>query len=178
MIIDLTDQMSVESVKLYCKKENILRVGITSGCFDIFHYYHLIYLERCKHLCDVLIVGVDSDRSVKEIKGHQRPIINERHRLAIINSLKCVDACFILDNLNQFGTICETFIQKKEYGLVFRNQEWEDREDEVEIGRSNAHVIIVPDVEELSSTSETIKKIQKRKYEQHADYIKSDRNNE
>ena len=159
MIIDLTDQMSVEAVKLYCGKETVLRVGITSGCFDMFHFLHLHYLQRCKQLCDVLIVGVDSDRKVRDDKGEERPIVNERHRLAIINALKCVDACFILDSLDKLGDICDTFIRKKEYGYVFRNQEWEGRESEVIVGNSNARVIIVPDVEDTTSTTELINKI-------------------
>ena len=67
-----------------------LVVGITSGCFDLFHYYHLKYLERCKALCDFLIVGVDSDELVMANKN-KTPMIPEHHRLSIINSLRCVD---------------------------------------------------------------------------------------
>ena len=160
MIVDLTDEMSVLATKLYCGKEDVLNVGVTSGCFDALHYYHLVYLQRCKQLCNVLIVGVDSDRKIREEKGETRPIVNERHRLSMVNALKCVDACFILDSLPQFGEICDMFIRGKEYGRVFRNQEWVGREDEVVTGSSNARVIIVPDIEELLSTSDMVKKIQ------------------
>lgn len=160
MIVDLTDPMSVDAVKLYCEKPDVLRVGVTSGCFDSLHYYHLVYLLRCKQMCNVLIVGVDSDRKIRDEKGEDRPIVNERHRLAMVNALKCVDACFILDSLDQFGDMCNTFIRKKEYGLVFRNQEWLGREKEVITGQSHARVVIVPDIEELTSTSEMVKKIQ------------------
>lgn len=160
MIVDLTDPMSVEAAKLYCSKPDVLRVGVTSGCYDSLHYYHLVYLLRCKQLCDVLIVGVDSDRKIQDEKGDDRPIVNERHRLAMVNALKCVDACFILDSLDQFWDMCTTFIHRREYGYVFRNQEWIGKEKEVVVGDSEARVIIVPDIEELTSTSEMVRKIQ------------------
>jgi cytidyltransferase-like protein len=160
MIIDLKDPVSVEAARLYCGKNGVLRIGITSGCFDTFHYYHLIFLERCKQLCDMLLVGVDSDRRISETKGPDRPVVNERHRLTIVNALKCVDACFILDSLPQFAKICDLFIRNKEYGLVFRNQDWAGKEDEVEVGNSHARVVVVPDIEELTSTSDMIQKIE------------------
>lgn len=68
-------------------------VGLTSGCFDLVHFYHLRYLERCKSLCDILIVGVDSDLLVYANKN-KYPVIPEHHRLTMIDALKCVDIAF------------------------------------------------------------------------------------
>jgi cytidyltransferase-like protein len=166
MIIDLIDQMSVGSATLYCNRSNLgMKVGITSGCFDTLHYYHLIYLMRCKQFVDVLIVGVDSDRKIRSEKGKLRPIVNERHRLAMVNALKCVDACFILDDLEQFAHVCNLFItnaRREENAFVFKNQEWLGKEEDVIVGNTDAQVVIVPDIEELTSTSEMIKKIEKQ----------------
>jgi cytidyltransferase-like protein len=159
MIIDLTDPMSIEAAKMYCNKQDVLWVGVTSGCFDLLSYYHLIYLLRCKQACDVLVVGVDSDRKIRDEKGADRPIVNERHRLALVNALKCVDGCFMLDSLDQFGNVCATLIRKKEYGLIFRNQEWAGREKDVVTGGSGARVVIVPDIEEITSTTDMVKRI-------------------
>jgi len=66
-------------------------VVFTNGCFDILHYGHIAYLEKAKSLGDILIVAVNSDSSVKKIKGRQRPIIPLKDRIRVISSLECVD---------------------------------------------------------------------------------------
>jgi len=74
------------------KKKN-KKIVFTNGCFDILHYGHLRYLEKAKELGDILIVGVNSDSSVKAIKGKGRPINRCRDRMALIAGLQCVDYC-------------------------------------------------------------------------------------
>lgn len=66
--------------------------GYASGVFDLFHYGHVNYLRECRSLCDVLIVGVDSDERVRYYKGAGRPINPESERMA--NVAKEVDYCF------------------------------------------------------------------------------------
>ena len=73
------------------------KVGFTSGSFDIFHSGHLEYLEEAREKCDFLVVGVNSDRSVREYKGSRRPIISEEDRIRLIAGLACVDLCFLFD---------------------------------------------------------------------------------
>jgi cytidyltransferase-like protein len=70
-----------------------MRIGYTSGVFDLFHFGHANYLTECKRLCDYLIVAVDSDTRVKKIKGIQRPIETEFIRLGNVSTLS--DKCFI-----------------------------------------------------------------------------------
>lgn len=72
-------------------------VGLTYGAFDLFHISHLDLLEKSSSVCDYLIVGVDSDKSIRNYKTSRRPIINARNRLKIINSMSFVDAVFIKD---------------------------------------------------------------------------------
>ncbi|MBL7156832.1 MAG: D-glycero-beta-D-manno-heptose 1-phosphate adenylyltransferase [Candidatus Omnitrophica bacterium] len=67
------------------------KVVFTNGCFDILHYGHLKYLEKCKRLGDVLVIGLNSDASVKKIKGKKRPITGEKERAAVLSSLEFVD---------------------------------------------------------------------------------------
>jgi D-glycero-beta-D-manno-heptose 1-phosphate adenylyltransferase len=67
------------------------RIVFTNGCFDIIHAGHVKYLEKAKALGDVLIVGVNSDSSVKKIKGPKRPIVRQADRAAIVAALKPVD---------------------------------------------------------------------------------------
>ncbi len=74
------------------------KVVTTNGCFDILHVGHIRYLEKAKSLGDILIVGVNSDRSVRRNKGKGRPIVPSRERAEVIASLKPVDAVFIFND--------------------------------------------------------------------------------
>ena len=67
------------------------RVVFTNGCFDILHYGHAKYLEEAKSKGDVLIVGINSDSSIRRIKGPRRPVIKEHDRLRLISALESVD---------------------------------------------------------------------------------------
>jgi rfaE bifunctional protein nucleotidyltransferase chain/domain len=72
-----------------------LRVVATNGCFDLLHYGHVDYLARAKALGDLLVVGLNSDRSVRQLKGPTRPLVAQRHRAAVLAALACVDAIVI-----------------------------------------------------------------------------------
>lgn len=72
-------------------------IGFTSGAFDLLHAGHADYLEKAKALCDVLVVGVNSDRSVREYKGQDRPIVPEQQRLKLVAALESVDFVFLYD---------------------------------------------------------------------------------
>jgi rfaE bifunctional protein nucleotidyltransferase chain/domain len=69
----------------------------TNGCFDLLHAGHLRSLQEAKALGDILIVGVNSDRSVRLIKGDARPLVSERDRAELIAGLKPVDYVIIFD---------------------------------------------------------------------------------
>jgi len=72
-------------------------VVTTNGCFDILHVGHVRYLEKTKTFADYLIVLLNSDKSVRSIKGPQRPINNEYDRAEILSALKCVDYVVLFD---------------------------------------------------------------------------------
>ncbi len=69
----------------------------TNGCFDILHIGHVKYLRASKKYGDILIVGLNSDSSVKKIKGETRPINNESDRAEMLSELNCVDYVVIFD---------------------------------------------------------------------------------
>jgi rfaE bifunctional protein nucleotidyltransferase chain/domain len=73
------------------------KVIFTNGVFDILHRGHVIFLESARELGDFLIVGVNSDDSVHQIKGPDRPIHSETDRLAVVSALECVDAVIKFD---------------------------------------------------------------------------------
>jgi rfaE bifunctional protein nucleotidyltransferase chain/domain len=80
-------------------------VVFTNGCFDILHRGHIEYLKKAKSLGDVLIVGLNSDSSVREIKGSKRPIVPQEDRAAIIASLEMVDYVLIFKETTPFQVI-------------------------------------------------------------------------
>ena len=73
------------------------RIVFTNGCFDLLHAGHVTYLNQAKALGDYLIVGVNSDESVKRLKGPKRPLVPQAQRALLIDALKAVDAVVIFD---------------------------------------------------------------------------------
>jgi rfaE bifunctional protein nucleotidyltransferase chain/domain len=68
------------------------KIVFTNGCFDILHLGHLQYLNEAKKLGDLLIVGLNSDESVRKLKGDGRPVNDQLFRKEMLENLKCVDA--------------------------------------------------------------------------------------
>jgi D-beta-D-heptose 7-phosphate kinase/D-beta-D-heptose 1-phosphate adenosyltransferase len=73
------------------------QVVFTNGCFDLLHVGHVKYLQKSRQLGDILIVGLNSDRSVRQLKGPSRPLISEEERAHILAALDCVDYVTIFD---------------------------------------------------------------------------------
>ena len=67
------------------------RVVFTNGCFDLLHVGHVRYLEQARRLGDLLVVAVNTDRSVRRIKGPYRPIVPQAQRAEVVSALGCVD---------------------------------------------------------------------------------------
>ncbi len=76
---------------------NIKKIVFTNGCFDILHSGHIIYLYEAKKLGDILIIGLNSDNSIKRIKGEKRPIVPQEERAFLLSSLEMVDYVTIFD---------------------------------------------------------------------------------
>ncbi|MFN3306162.1 MAG: D-glycero-beta-D-manno-heptose 1-phosphate adenylyltransferase [Candidatus Kapaibacteriota bacterium] len=90
---------SIEEIEQICRtlRENNLRIVFTNGCFDILHIGHIKYLKEAKTYGDKLIVGLNSDSSVRRLKGMQRPIVPENERAEVLDSLKPVDYVVIFE---------------------------------------------------------------------------------
>jgi len=87
------------SLRFGREKRNGRCVVFTNGCFDLLHPGHIRSLELARELGDVLIVGLNSDASVRQLKGEGRPVIPERERAEILAALESVDAVVIFDAL-------------------------------------------------------------------------------
>lgn len=85
--------LNKDILKIVCKELKLYdkKIVFTNGCFDIIHAGHVKYLDEARKLGDVLIVGLNSDDSVKRLKGPSRPINNEIDRSIVLGALKSVD---------------------------------------------------------------------------------------
>ena len=86
----------IKAIREKFKKEK-KKVVFTNGCFDLIHAGHVDYLSKARNLGDVLIVGLNSDASVKRLKGDKRPILLEAERAFLISNLKPVDYVTIFE---------------------------------------------------------------------------------
>lgn len=103
MILEVKD---FKKIREKIKSEN-KKLVFTNGCFDILHKGHILYLNEAKSLGDYLIVGVNSDNSVKKLKGEARPINNESDRAFLIDNLKPVDYTIIFEEDTPYELIKE-----------------------------------------------------------------------
>src|SRR5205085_6032794 len=87
--------------ELRFERERLRQAGrtvvFTNGCFDLLHPGHVRYLQQARALGDALIVALNSDRGVRELKGPARPILREQERAEVIAALACVDYVTIFD---------------------------------------------------------------------------------
>jgi len=134
------------------------RIVFTNGCFDLLHIGHIRYLEGAKTLGDVLIVGVNSDSSVRKLKGPERPILPVEERTEILSGLGCVDYITIFDELDPLN-----LISSLQPDVLVKGGDWTKEQvvgGEV-VERSGGEVVIIPFVQG-ASTSNQIEIILKR----------------
>ncbi|HEY5327830.1 MAG TPA: D-glycero-beta-D-manno-heptose 1-phosphate adenylyltransferase [Mucilaginibacter sp.] len=86
-------------------KQNCEKVVFTNGVFDVLHIGHITYLAKAAELGDKLIIGLNSDSSVKRIKGENRPVNNQNNRAALLAALFFVDAIVVFDDDTPFNLI-------------------------------------------------------------------------
>lgn len=126
------------------------KIVFTNGCYDILHHGHIDLLQRAKRLGTYLIVGINSDKSVRAIRGENRPFVNENDRAAVLLGLKYVDEVRIFDELTP-----EKLIQEIKPDVLIKGGDW--AVDEI-IGadfvfKNGGEVYSLPLKEGYSSTS-------------------------
>ena len=104
------------------KKQKKQVIGFTNGCFDLLHEGHLHSLIEAKKKCDYLIVAINSDASVKLLKGNDRPIDNESIRLKKLSNLKYVDALIIFKEKTPINIINELLPNILFKGADYKNK--------------------------------------------------------
>jgi len=136
------------------KKQN-KKIVTTNGVFDILHIGHIRYLQKAKKLGDVLIVAINSDSSVRKIKGPKRPLNNENDRAEMLASLQCIDFVAIFDEENPIKFLEEIKPDVHAKGGDYKISQIIEK-DTVE--KNNGRVVLIPMVKGYSTT-EFVKKI-------------------
>ncbi|MGC1620875.1 MAG: D-glycero-beta-D-manno-heptose 1-phosphate adenylyltransferase [Candidatus Acidiferrum sp.] len=137
------------------EKRNGRRVVFTNGCFDLLHPGHIGSLEQARALGDVLIVGLNSDASVRQLKGAGRPVLPEGERAEILAALECVDAVVIFDQLTPREVIAGLLPDVLVKGGDWPGDQIVGRE---EVEAAGGRVISIPVVPGYSTT-EILRKI-------------------
>lgn len=157
-ILTITDNVEVDVFDvIYDLKHNNKKIVFTNGCFDILHFGHISYLKKAKSFGDVLIVGLNSNDSIKRLKGDSRPINDEFDRMQVLKELECVDFVIMFDEDTPLN-----LISKIKPDILVKGADYKDKEIVgSEIVKDVRLVEFIPN----KSTSNIIKKIQGDKYE-------------
>lgn len=146
MIIERSD------LKIQCSelKAEGKKIVFTNGCFDIIHAGHIYYLGEAKKAGDILIIGLNSDDSVRRLKGRERPVNNESDRALVLDSLKFVDYVTIFDEDTPYN-----LINLLKPDILVKGGDY--KADEVVgadiVKESGGKVLIIPFVKGKSTTS-------------------------
>lgn len=138
-------------------KSNFTNIVFTNGCFDLLHQGHLHLLTQCRELGDCLIVGLNSDKSVRRLKGSSRPVNNEEFRSNILASLFFVDAVVIFDEDTP-----ERLIELLKPNILVKGGDW--KKDEIvgaQFVEKNGGKVVVIDLLKGHSTTDMIDIIKK-----------------
>jgi len=134
------------------------KIVTTNGCFDILHIGHLRYLQEAKRLGDILVVAINSDDSVRTIKGDKRPLVPQDERAEILAALECVDYVTIFPELDPIQLLRELRPDIHVKGGDYRLDQVIEREAVKSLG---GELRLVPGAPE-KSTSNLIKLIVER----------------
>ena len=101
-------------------KEMGMTVGFTNGCFDLIHKGHLTYLAKAANEVDILVLGLNSDVSVKRIKGDARPVKDEETRAMVLASMEFIEGVFIFDDETPYE-----LIKKVKPNILFKGGDYD-----------------------------------------------------
>lgn len=126
-------------------------VGYTQGVYDMFHVGHLNILEKAKEQCDILVVGVNTDKLVQSYK-HKTPVISEENRKRIVENLKMVDSVVFAESLDKIQ-----MHEQVKFDAIFIGDDWAGSErwekTEEDLAKIGVDVVFLPYTKGVSSTS-------------------------
>jgi D-beta-D-heptose 7-phosphate kinase/D-beta-D-heptose 1-phosphate adenosyltransferase len=145
------DQMKGEMATLHASGK---RVVFTNGAFDILHLGHLTYMTFARQQGDCLIVGLNSDASVKRYKGDGRPIVPQQERATMLAGLKCVDYVVLFDEDEPKELIAHILPD-----VLVKGEDWAHYVSGRDVVEANGGRVVLAKMVEGRSTTNVIKKI-------------------
>jgi D-beta-D-heptose 7-phosphate kinase/D-beta-D-heptose 1-phosphate adenosyltransferase len=160
MIHEIAGQFGARNTKLRTLDELLVELNqrrsrgqtivFTNGCFDVIHRGHVEYLRFCKAQGDAVVVGLNSDNSVRALKGPQRPIYNQQDRATVLAGLETVDLITIFDDPSVLG-----LVQRVRPDVIVKGGDWGNKQGVVGwefVESYGGRVVLAPLVEGRSST--------------------------
>jgi rfaE bifunctional protein nucleotidyltransferase chain/domain len=140
-----------------------LQVGVTNGCFDLLHRGHVEYLNRARAAVDALMVLVNSDASIRQVKGPGRPVVSEDDRVYLLASLESVDAVVVFETVD-----CLPLFEQLRPSVYIKGGDYTEetlvREEYLLLKSLGAKFLFIPFVKGLSTT-EMIRRIRRENEE-------------
>lgn len=160
MVLTMEDKIkNLEEIKAIIEElhKNNKKFVFTNGCFDLLHAAHIRYLKEAKEQGDILIIGLNSDSSVKALKGDKRPLVPENERAFMLAALECIDYIIIFNDKTVENLLRELkpdiYVKGGDYTIDTINQE------ERKIIEENSGKIVILKGHEGYSTTNLIKKV-------------------
>lgn len=150
----ITDSKQLEMMMHVCRFKG-KKVVFTNGCFDILHKGHVEYLAQAADLGDFFFLGLNSDRSVKALKGEGRPVNSEQDRATVLAALHFIDAIMIFDEDTP-----ENLIKQVKPNVLVKGGDWKPEQIVgADFVKANGGEVVVIDFVNGYSTTSTIEKI-------------------
>jgi D-beta-D-heptose 7-phosphate kinase/D-beta-D-heptose 1-phosphate adenosyltransferase len=144
--------------KMEALKKDGKKIAFTNGCFDILHVGHVRYLREAKKTADVLVLALNSDSSVRSIKGEKRPLVPEAERAEVLAALEFIDFITIFPELTPLELI--NYLKPD---ILIKGGDWPEEKvvGREEVKKWGGRVVLIPEVEGKSTTNivEKIKKV-------------------
>ena len=148
----MNKMMDLETLKknIDMLRENGKIIAFTNGCFDILHVGHVRYLKEAKSTADVLVLGLNSDASVREIKGEKRPLVGEDERAEVLAALECVDFITIFSEPTPLALI--NLIKPD---ILIKGGDWPEEKivGRDEVRKWGGRVVVIAEVKGKSTTN-------------------------
>ena len=125
-------------------------IGFTNGCFDLLHTGHISYLKSAKQKCDILILGLNSDESIRKLKGKNRPIVEQKDRVEILSSFPFIDKIVVFDEVTPIK-----LIKRIKPNIIFKGKDYK-KQDVVGFRESKkwqGRVILIDFIKNKSTTN-------------------------
>jgi len=145
------DEMKVEVSRIHAAGKKAV---FTNGAFDILHLGHLTYMTFARRQGDVLIVGLNSDASVRRYKGDKRPIVPQEERATMLAGLKCVDYVVLFDEDEPRDLIAHILPD-----VLVKGEDWAHYVSGRDVVEANGGKVVLAKLVEGRSTTNVIKKI-------------------